>query len=594
MQRYRRLIRYAWREWRALLLLVCLTAGMSALTALQPWPLKILFDWALGSEAPPAPLAAWLAGLARPAAAAWLVGVAAAAGLIVFALQSAVETALTWAWSAAGQRMVYALAGDLFARLQRLALTYHSRGSVGDSLSRLTGDSWCLNTLAEGLLIAPLQHVFTLATVGAVAWRLDPAMASLSLAVAPLLGGAAFFFGRALKSRARANREAQSRLLSFVHQTITAIPVVSAFGAERRNRREYRRLAETAVAASQRQTILRSMYGLVNGLITTSGAAVLIWFGGRRVLAGDLSIGSLLVLLGYLRSLQGATQGLMGLYGTAKSAEASMDRVLEVLDCPEQVVDPAAPAPLPDPPRGRVALEGVSFGYLPGQPVLSDVSLAAEPGETVALVGPTGAGKSTLVALIPRLYDPWSGCVRFDGTDIRSARVADLRARVAIVLQDPFLLPLTVAQNIAYGRPAASRAEVTAAAVAARADAFIRDLPEGYDTVIGERGATLSGGQRQRLAIARALLKNAPVLILDEPTAALDPGTEALLIEAVERLMLGRTTFIIAHRLSTVRRADRIAVLEAGRIVEIGSHDRLLAANGAYRRLHDTQFGSDR
>lgn len=591
MQRYRRLIRYAWHEWPALALLVLFTAITSALAALQPWPLKMLFDWALGSEAPPAWLAGWLSGLGKPAMALWVVGLAAAAGLLVFALQSAVEVATTWAWSAAGQRMVYALAGDLFSRLQRLALTYHTRGSVGDSLSRLTGDAWCLNTVADGLLIGPLQHVLTLATVGAVAWRLDPAMAALSLAVAPLLGAAAFLFGNALKRRARVSREAQSKLMSFVHQTITAIPVVNAFGAERRNRGEYRRLAETAVAASQRQTILRSMYGFVNGLITTCGAAVLIWFGGKRVLAGELPVGSLLVLLGYLRSMQGATQGLMGVYGTVKSVEASIDRVLEVLDCSEEVADPPAPAPMASPFRGRVTMEGVSFGYAPDKAVLSDISLTVEPGQTVALVGATGAGKSTLVALVPRLYDPWRGCVRFDGVDVRAARVADVRARVAMVLQEPFLLPLSVAKNIAYGRPAARRAEIVAAAEAARADGFIRELPEGYDTVIGERGVTLSGGQRQRLAIARALLKNAPILILDEPTAALDPSTEALLIEAVEELMRGRTTFIIAHRLSTVRRADRIAVLESGRIVEIGNHGQLMAAGGVYRRLHDTQFG---
>jgi ATP-binding cassette subfamily B protein/subfamily B ATP-binding cassette protein MsbA len=269
--------------------------------------------------------------------------------------------------------------------------------------------------------------------------------------------------------------------------------------------------------------------------------------------------------------------------------------VFEVLEAEERVQDAPDAKPLPAHPvgeRGHVRLERVTFGYEPGRPVLKNVTLEAHPGEVVALVGQTGAGKSTLTALVPRLFDPWEGRVIVDGMDVRDVQLASLRAQVALVLQEPFLLPLTVAENIAYGRPGASQAEIKAAAVAAGADAFIRRLGEGYDTVIGQRGSTLSGGEKQRLAVARALLKDAPVLILDEPTSALDAQTEALLMEALERLMEGRTTFIISHRLSTVRHANRIAVIEEGQVAETGTQQELLAARGAYYRLHTLQFAA--
>jgi ATP-binding cassette subfamily B protein/subfamily B ATP-binding cassette protein MsbA len=325
----------------------------------------------------------------------------------------------------------------------------------------------------------------------------------------------------------------------------------------------------------------------------TAGAAIVLYAGGQRVLSGALTVGSLLVFVAYLQSMQRAIESLLNTYGNLKSAEAGVDRVLEVLDADEQVRDKPGAVDLPTRQRGAaggIRLEAVSFGYQPGRTVLHDISFEVQPGETIALVGPTGAGKTTLVSLIPRFFDPWRGCVMLDGVDIRDISLASLRKQVSLVLQDPFLLPLTVAENIAYGRPDASREAIVSAARAANADRFIRELPQGYDTPLVERGATLSGGQKQRLSIARALLKDAPILILDEPTSALDADTEALLVEALERLTRGRTTFIIAHRLSTIRHADRILVMEKGAIAEIGTHRELIAANGSYARLHALQY----
>ncbi|MDZ8064307.1 MAG: ABC transporter ATP-binding protein [Nostoc sp. DedQUE08] len=593
MHRYGQMLRYPLRQWRTLIAILGLTAGTCATATLQPWPMKILVDYAFGQAVIPPPVRSFLGTFNLALTPALLVVVAAVCSLGLYALNATLETSLSWAWSAAGQGMVYELAQRLFYRLQRLSLLFHSQRTVGDSLSRLAGDTYCVYTLSGALLISPVQYLLTLATISLVAWNLSPLLTLLSLFVAPIMGCSALVFGSRLKRRTKLNREAQSRLTSFVHQTVTAIPMIQAFGRESYNTQQFEHLAADAVVLSQRETLLKSVYGVANGTVTTIGTAIVLYVGGQQVLLGAMSIGSLLVFLAYLQSIQGAFKGLFGIYGSLKSVDANIDRVLEVLDAEDGVQDAPGARPLPARPtegRGHVCLEKVSFGYEPNYPVLKEITLEARSGETIALVGATGAGKSTLVSLIPRFFDPWQGRVLFDGVDVRDVQLKSLRERIALVLQEPFLLPLSVAQNIAYGCPEASLEKIVAAAKAAKADDFIQQLPQGYDTPIGERGALLSGGQRQRIAIARALLKDAPVLILDEPTSALDAQTENLLLEALDRLIEGRTTFIIAHRLSTIQRADRIVVLEQGKVVEMGTHQELLAIGGFYQRLHSLQF----
>jgi ATP-binding cassette subfamily B protein/subfamily B ATP-binding cassette protein MsbA len=514
-------------------------------------------------------------------------------GLAIFFINSAVDVILTFAWTRVGRQMVYDLTRDLFARIQRRSVIFHTRNSVGDSISRITGDSWCVHTIIDTLLFAPSHALILIIVMASLMWRLDASMTVLSLLVAPLMVAVSLLRGRLIRIVARERREVESRIQSHVQQTLAGISVVQAFSRERRVHHQFQDIASQAIRTQQRGAFVRSISGLGSGLITTLGTAVVLWVGSSRVLGGHLTVGSLLVFVSYLNSLQTQMKKLADVYSGLQAAGASVDRVMEVLEEKPEVQDRPGAQPLPK-VRGHLQLQDVTFGYDPGRAVLHNVSLEAEPGCRLAIVGPTGAGKSTLVGLIPRFYDPWHGRVLIDGHDLREVQLSSLRAQIGIVLQEPFLFPITLAENIAYGRPDATRAEIEAAARAANAHHFIERLPEGYETVLGERGATLSGGERQRVAIARALLKDAPVLILDEPTASLDAGTEQLLMEALERLMAGRTVLIIAHRMSTIRGADRILVLDGGRVAEEGTHTELLARAGLYAGFYSIQSAEPR
>jgi ATP-binding cassette subfamily B protein len=587
MSKYGWILRHAARQWPSLALILVLTTCTGVLAALQPWPLKLLIDHAIGGAPLPAAPALWLQWAGIPQTSGALVITVAVAVFGIAVIACILDAGLTWAWSYGGQRMVYDLQEKLFQRLQRLSLGFHSKRTVGDSLSRISGDAYCIYTLTSALIVGPWQHAFTLATIGAVAWTMDPQLAALSLALAPVLAVSVRYFGPRLKKRAREAREAQSSLFSLVHQTLGAIPVVQSFTAEERIAGQFRLRSDRVVTLARRGALLKGAFGMVHGAVPTFGKAAVLYVGGLRVLSGDLALGSLLVFVAYLKAMQGAFRGFFDIYAHLKAVDASLDRVREVIEARDEIRDAPGAKPLAPPKESgsSILLENVTFGYEPALPVIEDVSIEVHPGETIALVGPTGAGKSTLASLIPRFFDPWKGRVLIDGDDIRGAQLASVRARVSLVLQDPFLLPLSVAENIAFGRPGATLEDIVAAAVAANADGFIRKLPGGYDAVIGERGATLSGGEKQRLAIARAILKDAPILILDEPTSSVDTATESAILESFERLRRGRTTFIIAHRLSTTRSADRIAVIDSGRIVEMGTHDELVAASGLYHRL---------
>lgn len=563
------------------LVLAVLTLAASGLAVLQPWPLQLVTDHVLGARPLPAPLAA----LGFPSRPGPLLLAAVLGGLACYALAALTEVLLALAWTRLGRRLVSTLAGDLFARLQRRSLVFHGRQPAGDTLSRITGDSWCLWQFAHQVVFVPAQALLTMGLMLFLMARLDPWLTLLAAAVAPFVIASAFVVGTPLQRAARWKREIESRIAAHLQQTLSGIPVVQAFAQEEREQARFRRFTDDAVRAQQRGAVLDSLNGLASGLAATLGAGALLWLGARHVRDGTLSLGSLLVFLAYLASLQAQVKAFAALHASWRTVRASLERVLPLLqETPELLDAPDAPA-LPR-VRGEVTFDQVTFRYGPDQPpVLQGISFTARPGETIALVGASGAGKSTLVHLIPRLLDPASGRVLVDGHDVRTVTLASLRAQVAVVLQEPFLLPLSIAENIAWGRPGAARTEIEAAARAANAHGFITRLPQGYDTRLGERGGTLSGGERQRIAIARALLRDAPILILDEPASALDAASEGLLIEALERLQAGRTTFLVSHRPGPVRQASRILVLHGGQIAESGTHDELLRRAGLYARL---------
>jgi ATP-binding cassette, subfamily B, bacterial len=560
--RYRTLLAYAWpyrRGWAAIVVATLLT---TAVGLLGPWPMKLLVDNVLGDKPLPAALAS-VPGTGSPETLLlWVV----AGGFAIFAAAAALDVVLTYLWIRVGQSLVYDLARDLFARLQRRSLLFHRRTPVGDSLSRVTDDSWCVHTVVDELLFTPVHVLLTGTGVVLVMLQLSPSLTLVALVVAPLMVLASLALGRPIRRAGRRLRAAEIDIQSHVQQTFAGIPVVQAFGQEQRHHARFQHLAGAAIRAQFRTVLAGGLNGLASGLVTASGTALVLWFAAREVLAGNLTIGGLLVFAAYVAILHEQFGELTGIYSKLQETRASIDRVTDILDTEPEVRDRPGARRLAR-TRGHVAIERITFGYDAARPVLHDVSVEARPGETIAIVGPTGAGKSTLVGLVPRFFDPQQGRVTLDGHDLRDLQLRSLRDQVALVLQESFLFPLSIAENVAFGRPDASQRQIERATRAAGAHEFVTRLPRGYDTVVGERGTTLSGGERQRIAIARALLKDAPILILDEPTSALDAETEHALLSALEQLMEGRTTFVVAHRPSTIRHADRVVALEGGRIV---------------------------
>ncbi len=580
-----KILRYLRPYWGLAVVAIALILLGAAVGLLGPWPLKVLVDHALGDLPAPRWLTAVLGPLAQDRIA--LLVFAALAGLALTIIENVVNVVNNYVTTRLDQRMVLDFRSDLFEHAQRLSLTYHDQRRTGDFMSRI---NFCAGSVGRiTVAIPPLaQSLITLVGMFWIAYSMNATLALLSMTVAPFIYYSVGFYTRHMETRVRAVRMMEGESLSIVHEAMSMLRVIIAFGREGYEHRRFREQGETAVEARVKLTVQQTLFSLVVNTITAAGSALVLGYGAYQVLQGRLTVGQLLIIMAYIASVYKPLQTISGTVTSLQEQAINLKMACELQEQEPDIQD-APDAVTVDRARGQVTFEGVSFSYKARVDTLKDISFDAPAGHVIAVVGPTGAGKSTLVSLVPRFFDPQQGRVLLDGTDVRRLTLRSLRQQISIVLQEPLLFSATIADNIRYGRLEATENEIADAARAANAHDFIMRLPQKYETRLGERGALLSGGERQRIAVARAFLKDAPILILDEPTSSIDSKTELVILDALERLMIGRTTFIVAHRLSTVRNADYILVLSHGRLVEDGSHEQLLARTGLYRELYDAQ-----
>ena len=497
----------------------------------------------------------------------------------------------SWFAELAGNRTIFDVREELYAHVQRLSMSYHARHRIGATASRIIND---VNT-AQGILdrgvMSIVVDVLFLAgvTVFLILW--DWRLAAVSLFTLPMHAVIFMYLRPRLREAAQQMQSEMSRMSGEVNEKLAGLPVVQAFVRERTERRRFFEMHRKYFNGAMRQVRLRYALLALGEFFTQLGPVMVLSYGAYRVVAGHLTPGELLVFYGFLGFLYLPTQRLGDVTAAVQQQLAAMDRVFQILDIEPDIRDRPGARKL-DCSEARISFDTVHFEYLPGQPVLCGISLDIAPGQSVAIVGRSGAGKSTLIKLVPRFYDVTAGAIRIDGQDVRDVTLTSLRSAIGMVMQDAILFDASVRDNIAYGRHGATDAEILEAARMAHVDEFIADLPKGYDTVIGERGVTLSGGQKQRVSIARAFLRNPRILILDEATSNLDSHAEAIIQDALERLMCGRTTLVIAHRLSTVIGCDRVVVLDDGQMVQQGTHRSLIKAPGPYRALCEEQFGA--
>jgi ABC-type multidrug transport system fused ATPase/permease subunit len=569
---------------RTLVTVTILTVLAATLGLAEPWPLAVILNQVLHSEQPSGPVKAVFGSDPTP----WVVLVSMLlARFLIVVLGNGFTVLNHFLGAKTEQNMVLDLRSDLFDHAQRLSLTFHDQRQTGALMSQINTQAAAMGNIV--MVIPPIaEAAMTLFGMLVIAALVDWQLALLSLVVIPFLYWSFGVYGRRIVPRIQRVQELEWRSLSIVHEAMAMLRVIVSFGREEYEHKRFREQGQTAVDERVKLTVSQSMYTLGVQTATAAGGSLILGVGAWHVMQGKLSVGELIVLLTYITSVYQPLEQISTTVGMVHEQLVQFDATLRLLDTEPEVKEKPGALTLGR-AEGRIAAKDVSFSYAGRERTLSDISFEAAPGERVAIVGQTGAGKSTLMSLLIRFYDPKAGRIEIDGVDIRDLKLNSLRDQISVVLQEPLLFSGTIGENIAYGSPGASRESIEAAARAANAHDFIAALPKGYGTVIGERGAQLSGGERQRICVARAFLKDAPILILDEPTSSIDSRTESVILDALDDLMEGRTSFLIAHRLSTVHHADQILVIDRGRIAERGTHSELVGAGGIYRRLHDAQ-----
>ncbi len=585
-----RALQYLRPYWKLATASAVLTVLAALSGLLAPWPLKIIVDNVLGTQPLPAVLARF-AGFSIAQKTSLLTAVVTGS-LLIALLHHGITVLQSYVTTSFEQRMILDFRSDLFAHAQRLSMAFHDQRRAGGLIYAINFQA----DAAAGVVMAaqPLaQSAISLAGMFWVTYKINPTLALLSLSVVPFLYFSVIYYSSRIQSRLMTVKGMEGESLSIIHEAISMLRVIVAFGREGHEYRRFREQGERAVNARIRLTIRQTVFALAVNMITTIGSALVLGYGGWQALQGRLTVGDLIIVIAYIAAVYSPLEAISTTIGALQDQVVSLRIAFGLLDTAPEISD--APHALTiGRAKGDVSFEEIEFSYKGRVDTLKGVSFSAKAGQVIAICGPTGAGKTTLISLLPRFYDPKSGRILLDGVDTRQIALKSLRDQISIVLQEPLLFSASIAENICYGRLEATMDEIIAAAKNANAHDFISKLPEGYATLLGERGAQISGGERQRIAVARAFLKDAPILILDEPTSAIDSRTEAVILDALDRLMAGRTTFMIAHRLATIRHADQILVLHHGEIVERGTHDELLQRGGLYKQLSDLQTSQAR
>jgi ATP-binding cassette, subfamily B, bacterial len=554
---------------------------------LEPWPIKIVIDHVLNTKRIPnwmSDIVISLFGNERIDILKFAVS-AAIAIAVMSATASFIEKYLT---IKVGQWVMFDLRQLLYSHLQRLSLSFYDKSKTGDLITRLTSDVEAIQNFVSTALLGIIIDIITLAGMLAIMLYINWRFTLIALSITPLLFLEVYSLTRRIKKATREVRKKESDVVSVVQETISSMRAVKAFGREDYEMERLKKETIESIELSLRARSMKARLSPIVDILIAVGTSIVLWYGARLVLAGQLTAGEMIIFLLYLRAMYKPMRDLSKMIDTASKAQIGAERISEIINTESQVREHAQ-ALTAGRLKGDIIFEKVDFGYTENQPVLKKINFSIKSGEFAAFVGPTGGGKSTIINLIARFYDPLAGRILIDGKDVQSYTIDSLRHQISFVLQESFLFNASIRQNIAYGKPESTREEIYYAAKLANAIEFIEKMPEGFDTVVGERGVTLSGGQRQRIAIARAIVRDAPILILDEPTSGLDAASEELVLDALGHLMHGRTTLVIAHRMATIRRADLILVVNFGTIVESGTHKDLISKGGLYASLCEIQ-----